>query len=29
MNKKELLSKLNEWIDEQKYQEYSDNTLKK
>lgn len=28
MNKKELLSKLNEWIDEQKYQEYSDNTLK-
>lgn len=28
MNKKELLNKLDEWIDEQKYQEYSDNTLK-
>ena len=28
MNKNELLPKLNEWIDEQKYQEYSDNTLK-
>lgn len=28
MTKKELLLKLEEWIDEQKYQEYSDNTLK-
>lgn len=28
MNKNELLPKLDEWIDEQKYQEYSDNTLK-
>ena len=28
MNKKELLPKLDEWIDEQKYQEYSENTLK-
>ncbi|MBR4178053.1 MAG: tyrosine-type recombinase/integrase [Bacilli bacterium] len=28
MNKKELLLRLDEWIEEQKYQEYSDNTLK-
>ena len=28
MNKKELLLKLDEWIDEQKYQEYAENTLK-
>lgn len=28
MNKKELLDKVDEWIEEQKYQEYSDNTLK-
>lgn len=28
MNKKELIFKLDEWIDDQKYQEYSDNTLK-
>lgn len=28
MTKKELLIKLEEWIDEQRYQEYSDNTLK-
>ena len=28
MNKKALLLKLEEWIDEQRYQEYSDNTLK-
>lgn len=28
MNKQELLPKLDEWINEQKYQEYSSNTLK-
>ena len=28
MNKKELLCRLDEWIEEQKYQEYSENTLK-
>ena len=28
MTKKELLLKLDEWIDEQRFQEYSDNTLK-
>ncbi len=28
MNKKELLLKLDEWINEQKFQEYSENTLK-
>lgn len=28
MNKEELILKLDEWILEQKYQEYSDNTLK-
>lgn len=28
MNKDELILKLDEWIDEQKFQEYSDNTLK-
>lgn len=28
MKKEELILKLDEWIDEQKYQEYSDNTLK-
>lgn len=28
MNKNDLLSKLDEWILEQKYQEYSENTLK-
>lgn len=28
MNKEDLLPKLDEWIDEQKYQEYSENTLK-
>lgn len=28
MNKQDLLSKLDEWILEQKYQEYSNNTLK-
>ncbi len=28
MKKQELLSKLDEWIEEQRYQEYSDNTLK-
>lgn len=28
MNKEDLLNKLDEWIEEQKYQEYSDNTLK-
>lgn len=28
MTKKELLLKLDEWIAEQRYQEYSDNTLK-
>lgn len=28
MNKQELISKLDEWIEEQMYQEYSNNTLK-
>ena len=28
MNKQNLISKLDEWINEQKYQEYSSNTLK-
>lgn len=28
MNKQELIPKLDEWIEEQKYQEYSENTLK-
>ena len=28
MNKKELLCRLDEWIEKQKYQEYSENTLK-
>lgn len=28
MNKKDLIMKLDEWIEEQKYQEYSENTLK-
>lgn len=28
MNKQDLISKLDEWINEQKYQEYSNNTLK-
>lgn len=28
MNKQDLIPKLDEWIEEQRYQEYSDNTLK-